>query len=82
MTNELDIALQRLVTDSGLTPHEIAEAIGKAYSTLMREANPNDHRAKIGAITLYQIMALTGNINPLRIMAANLGYELIPVKHQ
>ena len=58
------------------TADEIAKGIGKPYSTLLRECNPYDKRAKLGALTLFEIMCFTKNIDPLREMAHIMGYEL------
>lgn len=53
---------------------------GKPYSTLLREVNPYDTGAKLGAETLLQIMTQTGDLKPLEFMASSLGYELAPRK--
>ena len=49
-------------------------------STLLREVNPYDTGAKLGAETLLQIMTQTGDLKPLEFMASSLGYELAPRK--
>lgn len=56
----------------------IAESIGKPYPTMMRELNPYDHSAKLGAETLLDIMKVTHNIEALQYMAHELGYSLTP----
>ncbi|MFI3272908.1 MAG: phage regulatory CII family protein [Pseudomonadota bacterium] len=56
----------------------IAESIGKPYPTMMRELNPYDHSAKLGAETLLDIMKVTHNIDALQYMAHELGYSLTP----
>lgn len=57
-------AVHDLVLESGLGAKNIAAAVGKPYSTLLREVNPFDDGAKLGAETLVDIMRVTGNIQP------------------
>lgn len=58
----------------------VAEQIGKPYPTMMRELNPYDQSAKLGADTLLDIMRATKDITALEFMAKELGYELNPVQ--
>lgn len=58
----------------------IAQAVGKPYSTLLREVNPYDTGAKLGAETLMHIMKTTGNVTPLEKMALEMGYRLEPAE--
>lgn len=70
---------QNLVLESTtMSAHEIAKVVKKPYSTLMREVNPYDAGAKLGAETLLEIMCATGNIAPLEHMAKELGLKVIP----
>ena len=61
---------------TGCAAKNIAAAVGKPYSTLLREVNPFDDGAKLGAETLVDIMRVTGNIQPLEHIAEQFGYEL------
>ena len=65
MSANLISAVHDLVLESGLGAKNIAAAVGKPYSTLLREVNPFDDGAKLGAETLVDIMRVTGNIQPL-----------------
>lgn len=65
-----------MVLESGLGAKHIAAAVGKPYSTLLREINPFDDGAKLGAETLVDIMKVTENIQPLQHIAQEFGYEL------
>ena len=56
-----------------------ASAIGKPYSTLLRECNPYGKGAKLSAETLMAILKATGNTQHLEVMARELGYKLIPI---
>lgn len=56
----------------------IAESIGKPYPTMMRELNPYDQSAKLGAETLLEIMRVTRNVAALEFMARELGYKIAP----
>lgn len=79
MNNRDDLleSIRALLLQSALSAYDIAAALRKPYSTLMRECNPYDHKAKMGAETLLRIMQVTNNIAPLRIMARALGYDII-----
>ena len=46
----------------------------------MREINPYDKGAKLGVETFMAIIETTGDTTPLKVMAHELGYELIPNK--
>ena len=74
MSANLISAVHDLVLESGLGAKNIAAAVGKPYSTLLREVNP--FGAKLGAETLVDIMRVTGNIQPLEHIAEQFGYEL------
>jgi len=76
MRDRLLSVFQETLFHSGHTANEIAKGIGKPYSTLMRECNPYDKGAKLGALTLFEIMRFTKNVEPLREMAHLMGYDL------
>ncbi|MDD3311567.1 phage regulatory CII family protein [Pseudodesulfovibrio sp.] len=69
--------VQDCILDSGIQAKVVAEKIKKPYSTLMREINPFDTSAKLGAETLLEIMKVTADIRPLQFMAQEMGYSLI-----
>ena len=66
-----------LVFEADVEARDLAASLKKPYSTLMRELNPYDTGAKLGAETLLQIMEETGIVAPLEYMAARLGYHLV-----
>lgn len=68
--------VQDCILDSGIQAKTVAEKIEKPYSTLMREINPFDASAKLGAETLLEIMKVTRDIRPLQFMAEEMGYTL------
>ncbi len=68
--------VQDCILDSGIQAKLVAEKINKPYSTLMREINPFDASAKLGAETLLEIMKVTSDIRPLQFMATEMGYNL------
>ena len=49
MANDLITTVHDLVLESPIGAKAIAQAVGKPYSTLLREVNPNDTGAKLGA---------------------------------
>ena len=63
----------------GLRPaKEISKELNKPYPTLMRELNPNDTGAKLGLFTFIDLLRATNNYEPLRQMAEEMGYLLVP----
>ena len=80
MVSELSSLIHNLVLDNPVPAKDLAKAIGKPYSTLLREVNPYDAGAKLGAETLLQIMIQTGDTKPLEYMAGKLGYMLVSSK--
>lgn len=79
MKGEITKLTQQIVLEGDKPAKEVAEAIGKPYSTLLRELNPFDGQAKLGVETLVDIMRVTQNVEPLKIMAEALGFELVGV---
>lgn len=79
MQNEFATIIHNLVLDNPVAAKDLARAIGKPYSTLLREVNPYDTGAKLGAETLFQIMSLTGNLKPLEYMSGKLGLAIVPL---
>ena len=78
--NEFYQLIQDTVSRSPIGAKAVAgKKIGKPYSTMMREVNPNDKGAKVGADTLMDIVRATKDISPLVFMAKELGYRLVPV---
>lgn len=49
MSNDLITTVHDLVLESPIGAKAIAQAVGKPYSTLLREVNPYDTGAKLGA---------------------------------
>lgn len=49
----------------------------KSHWTLYKELNPNDASAKLGAVDLFRLMQVTGDVAPLEVMARLLGYALL-----
>ena len=74
----LNNVCQDVVLQSTMSAHDIAKMLKKPYSTLMREINPYDPGAKLGAETLLEIMRHTGNTTPLEYMAEQLGLKVVP----
>lgn len=68
--------VQDCILDSGIQAKVVADKIRKPYSTLMREINPFDASAKLGAETLLEIMKVTHDVRPLQFMADEMGYSL------
>lgn len=77
---ELATVLKKLVLeDEKMNARHICRAICKPYPTMLRETNVTDRMAKVGVVTMFQVMETTGNVEPLRWMANQLGYEIRPL---
>ncbi|WP_272699359.1 phage regulatory CII family protein [Desulfovibrio sp. Fe33] len=71
--------MQDLVLDGRIPAKDVSRAIKKPYSTLLRELNPFDAHAKLGAETMFAIVKATRNISILEFMAREMGYTLMPL---
>lgn len=76
MSDKIDKAIQNLVLNGPVPLEELARQLGKTPKTLMREVDPEDKKAKLGAETLVEIMRITGGVEPLRLMAEELDYSI------
>ena len=76
MVSELLYLSHCMVLEAPQSARDIAQAVGKPYSTLLREVNPYDTGAKLGVETLLELMRVTGSLAPLRYMAQELGCTL------
>ncbi|WP_018125677.1 phage regulatory CII family protein [Desulfovibrio oxyclinae] len=70
--------MQDVVLDGQIAAKEVCRKINKPYSTLLRELNPFDTHAKLGAETMFDIIRVTRNVAVLEFMARELGYSLKP----
>ena len=70
--------VQDVVLEGRIPAKEVSRVIKKPYSTLLRELNPFDSHAKLGAETMFEIVKVTHNITILEFMAHELGYTLMP----
>lgn len=77
MHGELTRLIHSTIIQNELPARDLAEKIGKPYSTLLREVNPHDSGAKLGVETFMDIIMATGDITPVRYMAEQLGLELV-----
>ncbi len=72
MEDKFSQIICNLVFECPMGARNLANAIGKPYSTLLREINPYDSGAKLGAETLIKIMITTNNIEPLEYIAKKM----------
>lgn len=70
--------MQDVVLEGRIPAKEVCTQIRKPYSTLLRELNPFDNHAKLGAETMFDIVKTTRNVAVLEFMAEELGYTLQP----
>lgn len=71
--------MQDIVLEGRIPAKEVCREIKKPYSTLLRELNPFDNHAKLGAETMFEIVKATHNVSILEFMARELGYTLMPM---
>ncbi len=76
MSEKIERAIQDLVVNGPVPVEVLAEKVGKSVKTLLREVNPEDPKAKLGAETLMEIMRITGGVEPLKLMAEELDFTL------
>ncbi|SME90094.1 phage regulatory CII family protein [Desulfovibrio gilichinskyi] len=69
---------QDIVLEGNSPAKEVAKKIGKPYSTLLREINPFDNNAKLGARTLLDILKVTNDVKLLEQIANSVGYTIKP----
>ncbi|QGY38786.1 hypothetical protein GM415_01080 [Pseudodesulfovibrio cashew] len=72
--------MQDIVLGGRVPAKQVCREIKKPYSTLLRELNPFDNHAKLGAETMFEIVKATHNVSILEFMARELGYTLMPME--
>ena len=72
MISEFSQMIHCMVLESPISARDLAKAVGKPYSTLLREINPYDSGAKLGVETYFQLLEKTGDLSSL-IYVAPLG---------
>ena len=71
-------AIHEEALDSEDGAHTLAKAIDRPYSTMMRELNPNDDKAKLGVAEWLAIMNVTRKFGALHKVVELYGYRLEP----
>ncbi|CCO22916.1 phage regulatory CII family protein [Maridesulfovibrio hydrothermalis] len=72
MSEKIEKAIQDLVINGPMPVEDLAQKLDKSPKTLIREVNPDDKKAKLGAETLVEIMRITGGVDLLKLMAEEL----------
>ncbi|MGE4194698.1 MAG: phage regulatory CII family protein [Pseudodesulfovibrio sp.] len=75
-TTTLTEIIRDMVFNSGVPTKSVAKDLGKPYTTLLRELNPDDESCKLGADLVGPIMAACGDVTPLRHLACLMGFTL------
>ena len=70
--NDFSLLLQDVIIQDPAQVQKLARKLGKTYASLVREANPYDGGAKLGADTL-----LNHDVRPLQYMAEQFGMTLV-----
>ena len=76
-TEELSLLIQRVVRKDPARIPYLAKFAGKRCSTLLREADPHNTRAKMGIDTLLAVMEASEDVSPLAYMAHKMGLRLV-----
>ena len=71
-------AIHETVVNGKMPSKAIASAIGKPYSTLLRETNPLDPGAKLGVETFIAIIEATGDSTPAQRDGAGTRLQACP----
>lgn len=79
MISEFSQMVHCMVLESPMSARDLAKAVGKPYSTLLREINPYDSGAKLGVETYFQLLEKTGDLSSLEYMLHRLGLGLAPL---
>ncbi|WP_077073354.1 phage regulatory CII family protein [Mailhella massiliensis] len=74
--HDFSMLVQDVVVSAPCGVQMLARRVGKTYPTLMREVNPYDKGAKLGADTLLNIMLVSRDVRPLEYMAQLMGLRL------
>lgn len=74
--HDFSMLVQDVVISAPCGVQMLARRVGKTYPALMREVNPYDKGAKLGADTLLNIMLVSRDIRPLEYMAQLMGLRL------
>ena len=79
MAINLTKEMQDLILEGAVPAKAVAQEIGKPYPTLMREVNIYDNGAKLGVDTFVEILQATRCTDPLRKLANEMGFDLVPL---
>jgi hypothetical protein len=79
MSINLTKEMQDLILEGSVPAKAVAQEIGKPYPTLMREVNVYDNGAKLGVDTFVEILQATNCADPLRKLANEMGFDLVPL---
>ena len=77
MPSDIRSVILDMVRNSDRPVKDIADAVGKPYSTLMRELDPGDARAKLGVELLLPLMQACDSTAPLRCLAEALDCRVV-----
>lgn len=77
MPTDIRSLILEMVQNSPRPVKDIADAVGKPYSTLMRELDPQDRRAKLGVELLLPLMQACNGMAPLRFLAEAMDCRLV-----
>lgn len=82
MPDSLLDVVQSMVLENEKPAKVVCEEVGKPYPTLLRELNPEDQHAKLGAQMLLPLMRACNSVAPLEHLAGRMGYRLTPLSQR
>ena len=68
-----------MIIGGQISAKSVADQIDKPYTTMLREINPYDGGAKVGVDMLMPLMRAAGDVEPLKYLAREMGYTLVPL---
>ncbi|WP_243438514.1 phage regulatory CII family protein [Fundidesulfovibrio soli] len=80
MSKEIYEVIKEMVEAGPAPVKELAAELGKPYSTLMRELNPDDQGAKLGVELLLPLMRACNSVMPLRYLASRMGQRVVSLR--
>jgi hypothetical protein len=77
---EFHRALHDTVLEAG--PKTLAHLMGMSHTSLLNRSNPNDDTHRLNIEQFLQILVHSNDVRALRVLAGEMGFELVPRKVQ
>lgn len=74
--DQLSLAIQQTAANAEGGVKRLAQLMGTNHQTLINRCNPHCDSHKLGVHEAFAMMLLTGDVQILEVMAAELGYDV------